>query len=732
MSIYAIALVLVIITNAIISYFVIFDKKKSLQKIGFLLITLSTSLWAVSNYIVENDDYKIAFIGSRFAYLLGLMATLSVWYFSLYFPKKYAIKKIEKYIFIPIILFTVAISGTSFVASDIVVSSTEATAIKSGSLYAPYAIVLVLLFFSSIAHFLRSYRDSNLTEKQQIKFTLIGIIFGFSWIFGTAVAIPSLVGNWQISLFSSVGVTFLTSFVAYAMLKHQLFDIRAAFARASAYVLVLGFTVVIYTFVVFGLFEKVLLVDLENETLLRAIYISFAVVTALIFQNTKSYFDRITSKIFYRDSYDPQQLYDELSNLMVTTYQIEQLADRSAEIIEKHLKVQYCTYYIESASRQHLFGTKRDGVLVHADTLFETLKNEKSIVVTGSEKNKEHKKTLPKLVYDAEIGLIAKVSTTNQYIGILMLGEKKSGSKFSKIDLKVIDIVVDQLALAFENAVRFEQISMFNITLQQKINDATQELRSSNTKLQELDEAKDEFISMASHQLRTPLTSVKGYVSMVLEGDAGEINDQQKQLLNQAFFSSQRMVYLISDLLNVSRLKTGKFVIESQEIYLPDIVEEEMQQLIETAKSRKLELFYEKPSEFPVVMLDETKTRQIIMNFIDNAIYYTPAGGKIEVELSATSHSIDFRVIDNGLGVPKKDQQHLFTKFFRAGNAKKARPDGTGLGLFMAKKVVVAQGGAIIFKSQEGKGSTFGFTFQLDKIKKPISPPVESQQTDEN
>ena len=255
--------------------------------------------------------------------------------------------------------------------------------------------------------------------------------------------------------------------------------------------------------------------------------------------------------------------------------------------------------------------------------------------------------------------------------------------------------------------------------MQKKIEDATHKLRHSNEKLKALDEAKDEFISMASHQLRTPLTSIKGYVSMVLDGDAGQITPKQEELLKSAFTSSQRMVYLISDLLNVSRLKTGKFVIEAKEVFLPDVVEGEVMQLQETAKNRKLQLIYKKPKKFPSVMLDETKIRQVIMNFADNAIYYTPAGGKIKVVLEYDKHSVSYKVIDNGIGVPKEEQHKLFSKFYRAGNARKARPDGTGLGLFMAKKVVIAQGGAILFETHPGKGSTFGFTFPLSKVAAP-------------
>ena len=118
-------------------------------------------------------------------------------------------------------------------------------------------------------------------------------------------------------------------------------------------------------------------------------------------------------------------------------------------------------------------------------------------------------------------------------------------------------------------------------------------------------------------------------------------------------------------------------------------------------------------------MLDETKIRQVIMNFIDNAIYYTPKGGHIKVGLKETEDTVEYTVTDDGIGVPKDEQPHMFSKFYRAGNAKKARPDGTGLGLFMAKKVIIAQNGAVIFKSEPGKGSTFGFSFEKKKLAVP-------------
>lgn len=301
--------------------------------------------------------------------------------------------------------------------------------------------------------------------------------------------------------------------------------------------------------------------------------------------------------------------------------------------------------------------------------------------------------------------VVHKLIVRYRIVGLLVIGLPNTSDAITERQWELFIRIGEAVGLAIDNKMLFEENQHM-----------LRQVQRSNSKLKALDETKDEFISMASHQLRTPLTSVKGYLSMVLEGDAGEVSDMQRKLLDQAFVSSQRMVYLIADLLNLSRLKTGKFIIDAVPTNLAKVIEDEVGQLKETAASRNLTLTYDKPANFPVVMLDETKIRQVIMNFTDNAIYYTPAGGKIELKLEDTGNAIEFSVTDNGIGISKKEQAHMFTKFFRAGNAKKARPDGTGLGLFMAKKVIIAQGGSIIFKSQENKGSTFGFSFDKSKL----------------
>jgi signal transduction histidine kinase len=284
--------------------------------------------------------------------------------------------------------------------------------------------------------------------------------------------------------------------------------------------------------------------------------------------------------------------------------------------------------------------------------------------------------------------------------GVMVLGTSLEDLGFAEGDL--LERLMLSVGIAVDNSLLYAESKA-----------SQRKLQTANRRLKDLDKAKDEFISMASHQLRTPLTSIKGYISMLEEGDAGRLQPQQKKFLKFAYSGADRMVGLISDLLNVSRMQAGKFTIQKAPADIVQIAEDETKLRLSQAEERGLKLVFEKPKQpLPLINLDENKTRQVIMNFIDNAIYYTRKG-TIIVGVQRVGDRAELRVKDQGIGVPVEEQKKLFHKFYRAPNALAVRPDGTGLGLFLAKRVVEDQGGQIIFESQEGKGSTFGFSMPL-------------------
>ena len=594
----------------------------------------------------------------------------------------------------------------------------------SGPLYTAAFLLLVIYFYIAL-RILRIKNQSSTKETQsQINYIYYGVLLTLVPSLIVDVALPIFGYDQAVSL-GPASVVILSTMTSLAIIKHRFLNIRLVVARSVAYMMSIGSLGFVYGAVAFLLISTVFhsSVAPSTERILNAL---LAVVLSFTFQPIRHFFDRVSNKLFYRDAFDTQIFLDELNKILVTNIELKNLLEKISELIVYNIKSEYCAFRIKG-NNSSIFRTTgmRSTELEDEDfSLFskQLEKNDGVIVYDDLEDDAR----LRTIMREHSISVVASLSTRQgpgeEMKNIMIIGDKKSGNAYSGKDIDVVRIIANELAIAVQNALRFEEIRDFTVTLQQKVDDATRQLRRTNEKLKTLDETKDEFISMASHQLRTPLTSVKGYVSMVIEGDAGRITTKQKALLDQAFLSSQRMVYLIADLLNVSRLRTGKFIIDRQPTQLANVIEGELKQLGESAKGRGITIVYNKPKDFPALMLDETKTRQVIMNFADNALYYTKNGGSVEIKLIEKPSSIECIVIDDGIGVPKADQHHLFTKFYRANNARKARPDGTGLGLFMAKKVVVAQGGAIIFHSQEGKGSTFGFTFPKAKILAPTTP----------
>lgn len=727
----AIILSLIFISQLAIGMLVFFESRrtKRMELKLFSLVTLSTLVWTIANGALlfvdsQGTASNLVFfnIANRASFVLGSVSLEAIFLFCCYYPVRKPIRALQKLVLgcglaLIIMSATKLISGEFKLVDGHLIYRYGAQA----SLVGIFAVFIVAYVFINDVILLRRNKDANLQKQAKTVITGLSLTMLHSILF--IIVIPSIFG--KSNIFYAIGYAspfYLIVFTVYGLLKQGLFDIRLIVARSVAYVLSIGGIGLAFSLLLFGV-STLVTGNKYSQTLQQITFVGMAIIAAVSYQSIKRFFDRITNSIFYKDAYDTQILLNQLNTALVSSYNLEDMLKVSSRILIENLKASFVAFDIRSKEDQKLRIISVGQKFVEDDIKeLRTFERQLTKKVISSDdlgdKNAKVVTILNKLNIGILANMVANGSTKGSggSIGYLMIGSKKSGYPYNKDDIRVIKIIADELVIAVQNSLRFEEIQTFAATLQEKVDDATRKLRLTNEKLRQLDQTKDDFISMASHQLRTPLTSVKGYVSMVLDEDAGKVNAQQRKLLDQAFISSQRMVYLIADLLNVSRLKTGKFVIEPKPTNLAEVVESELEQLKETAKGRDLKLLFERPKSFPSLNLDETKIRQVIMNFSDNAIYYTPAGGTITVGLVDKPESVELTVSDNGIGVPKSEQHHLFTKFYRAGNAKKARPDGTGLGLFMAQKVIVAQGGAIIFHSEENKGSTFGFSFPKAKL----------------
>jgi len=240
-----------------------------------------------------------------------------------------------------------------------------------------------------------------------------------------------------------------------------------------------------------------------------------------------------------------------------------------------------------------------------------------------------------------------------------------------------------------------------------------------------IDRAKSEFVSLASHQLRTPLSIISLYGELVLSGADGALNRKQKQYLQEIQIANKRMSDLITALLNVSRIDMGTLAVESKPTNLISVatsVIQEIQPEILRKNHRFVKTYDEK---LPIVFTDPRLTRNVLQNLLSNAVKYTPKHGSLALNIKRRKNDVMITVQDSGIGIPKNQHSKVFTKLFRADNAQEKEADGTGLGLYIVKSFVDQLGGTVSFKSRENKGAAFFVTLPLEpKIHKV---PVESQ-----
>ena len=693
----------------------------------FFATMVGSSLWALGIAIfLSTEDATTALYASSLYYSAAALIALMTCLVGLSLGRTMPLPgRTIALLAVPSVAVIAVISFMPHVLmEEIGIRSSSATANTITLAPVPYAIYALhfLVYFGSGAALM--VRRAFLSRKQKRQYVRLSYMAAAYVVAGVIGAWFNLMLPWfdeyRYIWVGPLGLLLFVPIVYIAIVKYGLFDIRTAVVRSVAYALSLGVLAVVY----FGL-AYLVSIFLFQDTATVGVSMSpanivLALVLAFIFQPIKQFFDWSTDRIFFRNRYNSGELISHIGEILTSTTHLRTLLEKTSEKLQSALKASYVVFHVHHENKADVVvgaGHVSQFTVDEAEKIrtFVDGLGDKILIIDEAVEATALMASNGRLLRMLQRRRVALLIPLSGQAGYLMLGEALNGS-YTQRDLRTLGAISDELVIAIQNARSVQEVRDLNMHLQRNIDNATQELRRSNDELRKLDETKDEFVSMASHQLRTPLTSIKGYLSMVLEGDMGEVNAQQRKVLGEAFSSSERMVRLIGDFLNVSRLQTGKFIIDARPTDLAKVIGQEIDSMQQLAESHGLMLVYKRPKKFPMLDVDEDKLRQVVMNFVDNAIYYSRAKSTIVVKAYVEHGDAIVEVHDSGIGVPKAEQERLFTKFFRAENARRQRPDGTGVGLFLARKVVTALGGEIIFSSTGGKGNVFGFPLPVKKL----------------
>lgn len=702
------------IINLFLSILIHLRSTKTKANITFEITAFGITAWCLAMIFYRASDLSASLIWAKLLYFFPVFIPTAFLLFGLFFPKH----KVSSIVILAIIslniIMAIATLSAGWVIEDVIINpGFEKKIIFGWAYYWLYIFYIPGFFITSYIVLFRKYFKENPVVRVQILYILLGM---------TAASIPAMVTNLNLPTFGYfelnwVGQLFTIFWiggVAYAIIKHRLMSIRFVVARSVAYILLIGIVATFYTtsvFIVGNLFFTKE-VNFSQTTL----YVVLTIFVAFTFQPLKYYLEKVTDQIFFKSNYNSNDLLSKLTKILASTFRLEDLTRKTLNQLFNTMYVSKGIFYIfqEKNLPLAISGGFIDKNKYNEDEMRHICKN-KRIMVLEEEVNEKNREIMRKL----GMSIILPLHIGEKMHGLLLLGDKKSGDIYFEKDIQLLKIFGPEVSVAVENAKAYEEIQRFNITLRQEIDKATKDLQNANLKLQELDKLKDEFVSLASHELRTPMTVIKSYLWLMLDkNNVSSLSEKQKMYIDRAYISTQRLINMVNDMLNVSRIESGRLTLNMQSMNLISLVSTIYVEMLPKAQEQKINLEFIKPTtSLPKVRCDPERVEQVLINLIGNSLKFTPVNGTIKIEISNSSSNKTeiVSVIDNGEGIAKENMPKLFQKFFMIGDnyLQKQNTQGTGLGLYLSKSIVELMGGKIWAESEGvGKGSKFSFTLK--------------------
>ncbi len=707
MSIPSFLLILVGSINLFLSYIVFYKSKSKKDNVFFSLMTFSIAIWAFSIYFFRIlDDYNIVMIFARIVY--ASIASTAFWFlfFSVYFFKK--IKKFNKFCVFLFLSFFVFIFFSSLFGNFII----EGIEIKNGVnslLYGfgnnIYGFYFILYFSLGYFFLFLKYKKYTGVIKAQLKYIILGSSISLLISIGVNFILTYL-GDFRFNWIGPVSTIVLASFTFYAITCYRLMGIRVVLSNVFIYTVLVLLTEICFYF--YLVISTALFKDLWSlQSLFLNIFVSIFFV--FLFIRILRY-SRIASDVIFYHGKNPQHLMGELVfefNQIVDINKLSKLLEKKLnQILEtKKVSTVFCLYKEKNLIK--IFNKKNFPKLTFKEmsAIKSYLEKNRKIIVreeleNSKKVNQKGQVKIINLLNKYKISIVVPLEYHKDIIGYILLGDKEDFEFFASEEISFLDTFSKQIASSFMDAYLYSN-------MKKEVARQTKKLKEKNEHLKKLLQMRSEFLDIVSHQLRTPVSVIKGMLSMVIEGSVPP--EKRQEFIEGSFKKSIKLGQIINDILRASEIDTDeefklKLIKTDIKPILQDIYEDKKLELEDKNLKFKLDI----SKKLPMILTEEPYLRQVIENLINNSIQYTKKG-YIKLSAKEEDNFVVIRISDTGIGIPKTDKQKLFRKFSRANNAVNVYTDGSGLGLFIAKKIIDAHHNAKIYieKSKLNKGTTF-------------------------
>jgi signal transduction histidine kinase len=711
-------LLFTVFLNLVLGFFIFFNgRHKRINKIYSWNIAAIIT-WVLAMFLYRSASAESGLFWSIILYTTPTIIASSFLYFTYIFPTQ----KIEKLGWRPwviflsnlYVIFLVAIPG--LVIQEVNVRlGLEKEIIFNLIPYLFYAFYILMCFSLGFARLFQKYLKSKGRERIQVVYLLFGYAVAANLAFVTNLIMPWM-GNFSLNWLGQVVTITMVGFTTYAIIIHNLMDVKVVLRRSFVYlgtlinILVVA---VVIEYLVIWLFDEV--PDILNFIILIA--------GVSVFPWLRNRYYNFANKYFFSSLYDGRKVIANLSDRLSSSLDVDEICKIISGTLVDTFHTRSVGILIRNKNNSNYYIKFNQGFKVGQRKYFASdellhgrfIKKHKNIVVEEIKKAniKGYEKTL-KLLNKYGVEVLSPLNIEKENIGLIVLSDKESGDMYNSEDLRVLENIGSQSAVALQNSLLYQESQEFGAKLKKEVEKATHDLRIANEHLKQLDRAKTEFISITSHQLRTPLTGIKGYLSMFLEGDFGKLKKEQETVMLDVFNNSNRLVRLVNIFLNVSRIESGRLKLQKSKFNLSELVDEISRELKLEADKKKLKLEVIKSKEKLEVFADRDKVADVVLNLIDNAIKYTEKG-TVKASIILNKGKARVEVKDSGVGISPEEAKELFNKFVRGKKIAQINTSGTGLGLFIAKKIIELHGGKIWVESKgEGKGSTFMFEIPIE------------------
>jgi signal transduction histidine kinase len=488
-----------------------------------------------------------------------------------------------------------------------------------------------------------------------------------------------------------------------SIVRYRLFDVSVLVKKAGVYAVLAAAVALVAGAAIWAVEEYY---DLRQASALWVVLPATFVMTAFLSPFGRAVDDLIQRVLFSKRRGCYETLLD-LSKRMITILDFGRLVDELVQGLVRGVPLTHAALLTWDAPAGAYVPYRRDSSLGEEPAV-EAIRGDSAVVQwllgTGAILVKEEVKLDPRIAGHFEAAeadldaipasLIVPVKIETKLIAILLLGDKLSGDIFDVQELEVLGVLANQAAISLENARLYDGLSQ------------------SNARLMEASRLKSQFLASMSHELRTPLNSVIGFSKVLLNRLDGDLNERQDAYIRSVHNSSTHLLGLINTILDFSRVEAGKVEVHPEDVDVQELVEECIESSLPLVRDKRVKLETDVPANLPVVRADRTKVRQILLNFLSNAVKFT-MDGRIVVRARREGNGLHVSVADTGIGIRASDLERLFEPFHRLDSRLVREAGGTGLGLAISKRFVELHGGRVWAESRENSGSTFHFTLPL-------------------